>query len=243
MGKREGTRLQSLSAPVVEFVLCVCPVFTIREQAERDESESQHRVTGWIPAWGGQPDLTAASSPPPLTHHPDSSTSGTQPVPAHLCRQSRAPAHSVGAALGRASFLHPVTFSRNSEARRPGQGWVGLSHILVAAAVPEPPWRTRAAVVSDRLAAPRGPHTQVGGVTALPAAPTVQPTRPRCRRPLLTLPHPSPRCHASRPLASAGLQPRALSPLRPVGPGKGRTPSGPQLPRMRRARRAVPGPF
>lgn len=75
----------------------------------------------------------------------------------------------------------------------------------------------------------------------MPAAWAVQPTRPRRQRPLLTLPHLSPRSHSAQPLANAATQPEALSPRRPAGPARGRTPSGPQLLRKRRARRALPG--
>lgn len=190
--------------------------------------------------------LTSTSDSPPGQLHVGDPARASAPVPAESRSRSLRRSHPVGAALDRpASFLHPLSPShgstRNSGERRPGPDWVGSSQILQAAPVPEP-----------SLAAPRrpargsrpsaGPALRLGRVTALPAAPTVQPTRPRRQRPLLTLPHRSPRSHAAQPLASAAPQPKALSPRRPAGHGRGRTPSGPQLPRMRRARRALPGP-
>lgn len=166
-------------------------------------------------------------------------------MPAHLRRQNRAPAHSVGRTRVRHWTTEPASSSPchlptshqpcNSGERRPVQDWVRSSQILEAASGSEPfqPAPPRSWPLSSSR-----PSTETGRMTALPAAPAVQPTRPRRQRPLLTGPR------AATPHSPSRAQHRSPRPSRRGGPrdrAEGRTSSGPQLPRMHRARRAVPG--
>lgn len=167
--------------------------------------------------------MTAASSPLPLTHHPDSSTSGTQPVPAHLCRQSRAPAHSVG----RTRWVQHLTAQPPSStpchlptaqpatrgSADPGQTGSDLTKSCKLLRCPSLPWRPRA----DRLAALGGPGTEAGQSDS-PARRTDRPADPPT--PPATPPHASPPVPAQpRRPAPRERSPAAQGPLTPAARG------------------------
>lgn len=177
--------------------------------------------------------LTSTCDSPPGQLHVGGPARASAPAPAEPRSRSLRRSHPCAVMDRQACFLLPlspshVSSTRNSGERRPVQDW--SSQILEAASVSQPsPVAPARVVASDRFEALHcGRRSDSpAGCTGRPADPPTPPATP---------PHRSPRSHAAQPLASAAPQPEALSPRQPAGPGRGRTPSGPQLPRMRRAR-------
>lgn len=171
MGKREGIWLttQSLSAPVLGSCCIAVLLSGLGRRQIRSKGMNQNLSIG-LQAGSqpgrGEPGLPAASSPLPLTHHRDSSTSGAQPVPAcapapaEPCSRSLRGSHPCAALDRQARFLLPLSPShlsstRNSGERRAVQASLGpvFPNPRSGLGVRASPGDPGAIVASDQLAA------------------------------------------------------------------------------------------